>query len=102
MGTAGSLAATPKNAVHFIESLPQPGTWSIFGVAKSQFEMVAMGALMDGNVRVGLEDNLYFRKGEKATSNAQLVKNAVAIVRSLNREVASVEEARQILKLSAK
>jgi len=42
MGTQGSLAATPKNAVHFIESLPPGGTWSIFGVARTQFPMVAI------------------------------------------------------------
>ncbi len=101
MGTAGSLAATPKNAVHFVELLPHPCTWSIFGVGKAQFAMVAMGVLLGGHVRVGLEDNLYLKKGIKAKSNAQLVERAVDIIHSLNKEVATVEEARGILLLKA-
>ena len=99
MGTFGSMAATAQNAALFANALPQPCTWSIFGVAKSQFDMVAMGVLLGGHVRVGLEDNLYLEKGKKAESNAQLVEKAVDIIRSLNREIASVDEARSILGL---
>ncbi|MCP4755941.1 MAG: 3-keto-5-aminohexanoate cleavage protein, partial [Proteobacteria bacterium] len=99
MGTAGGLAATPKNAVHFSECLPSDSTWSIFGVARTQFPMAAMGVLLGGHVRVGFEDNLYLGKGVKAESNAQLVERAVAIIRDLNKDVASVEETREILGL---
>jgi len=99
MGTQGSLAATPKNAVHFIESLPPGGTWSIFGVARTQFPMVAIGVLMGGHVRIGFEDNLYMKKGVKAKSNAELVKRTVDIIENLNQDVASVDEAREILGL---
>ncbi len=99
MGTPGSLAATPKNAIHFSENLPSDCTWSIFGVGKTQFPMVAMGALLGGHVRVGFEDNLYIQKGELAKSNAQLVDRTVAIIRDLNKNVASVDETREILGL---
>lgn len=99
MGTTGSLAATPKNAVHFAESLPSDSTWSIFGVSRTQFPMVAMGALLGGHVRVGFEDNLYMDKGVKAESNAQIVERAVKIVGDLNKKVASVEETKEILGL---
>ncbi len=102
MGTQGGLAATPKNAVHFVESLPPGGTWSIFGVGRTQFPMVAMGALMGGHIRVGFEDNLYMKKGVLARSNAELVKRAVDIIQNLNQEVASVDEARKILGLGKK
>ena len=99
MGTGGSLAATPKNAVHFAECLPSDCTWSIFGVARSQFPMVAMGVLLDGHVRVGFEDNLYLDQGVKAKSNAELVTRAAAIIRNLNKEIASADETREILGL---
>jgi uncharacterized protein (DUF849 family) len=101
MGTAGSLAATPKNAVHFAECLPPDSTWSIFGVGATQFPMAAMGVLLGGHVRVGFEDNLYMDKGVKAERNAQLVERAVKIIGDLNKKVASVEETREILALKS-
>ncbi|MBW2061634.1 MAG: 3-keto-5-aminohexanoate cleavage protein [Deltaproteobacteria bacterium] len=102
LGTQGGLAATPKNAVHFSECLPPGGTWSVFGVAQTQFPMVAMGALLDGHIRVGFEDNLYMKRGVKAERNADLVKRAADIIKDLNKEVASVDEAREILRLKKK
>lgn len=99
MGTRMGVAGTPKNAIHLIESLPPGVTWSIFGVGPFQFPMAAMGVLLNGHVRVGFEDNLYIRKGQLAKNNAELVRHAVTIIRSLNKEVASVEEARSILSL---
>jgi 3-keto-5-aminohexanoate cleavage enzyme len=99
MGTRMGVAGTPKNAIHLVESLPSGVTWSIFGVGPFQFPMAAMGVLLNGHVRVGFEDNLYIRKGQLAKTNAELVKHAVSIIRSLNKEVASVEEARSMLSL---
>ena len=81
------------------ESLPAGVTWSIFGVAATQFPMVAMGVLLGGHVRVGFEDNLYLKRGQLAKNNAELVKHTAGIIRSLNKDVASVEEARKILSL---
>jgi uncharacterized protein (DUF849 family) len=97
MGTKMGVPATPKMATTLAEALPPGVTWSIFGVGAAQFPMVAMGTLLNGHVRVGFEDNLYLKKGQLAKSNAELVKRAVEIIHSLNREVASVAEARQIL-----
>jgi uncharacterized protein (DUF849 family) len=99
LGTRMGVPATPKQAIHLAETLPPGSTWSIFGVGASQIPMVAMGVLLGGHVRVGFEDNLYIKKGVLAESNAELVKRAVAIIRDLNKEVASVEEARKILSL---
>jgi 3-keto-5-aminohexanoate cleavage enzyme len=59
--------------------------------------MVGMGVLLDGHVRVGFEDNLFITKGVLADSNAELVKRTVDIIKDLNKDVASVEEARKIL-----
>jgi len=99
LGTRMGVPANPKQAIHLAETLPPGSTWSIFGVGASQIPMVAMGVLLGGHVRVGFEDNLYIKKGVLAESNAELVKRAVAIIRDLNKEVASVEEARKILSL---
>lgn len=99
MGTRMGVPATPKQAIHLAESLPPGVTWSIFGVGASQIPMVGMGVLLGGHVRVGFEDNLYIKKGVLAKSNAELVKRAVEIIRALNKEVASVEETREILSL---
>jgi uncharacterized protein (DUF849 family) len=99
MGTRMGVAGIPRNAMFMAESLPAGVTWSIFGVAATQFPMAAMGVLLGGHIRVGFEDNLYLKKGRLAKSNAELVSHAVSIIRSLNREVATVEEARKILSL---
>ena len=63
--------------------------------------MTTLSMLMGGHVRVGLEDNVYFRRGEKAKSNAQLVARAVRIAHELNREVATPVQAREMLGVSA-
>ena len=102
MGTNMGLPATPRDAVFLSESLPPGVTWSVFGVGAGQFPMVAMGVLLGGHCRVGLEDNVYFKKGQLAKNNAELVSHAVKIIRDLHREVASVEEARKILGLVQK
>lgn len=101
MGTAGGIPATPKNATLMAEALPKGVTWSIFGVGRTQFPMVAMGTMLGGHVRVGMEDNIYISKGVLAKSNAELVRRAAEIIRSLGRDVASVEEARSALSLAA-
>ena len=56
-----------------------------------------MAVAMGGNIRVGMEDNVFYRRGELAKSNAQLVERAVRIVRELGRKVATPEEAREML-----
>lgn len=101
MGTTGGIPATPKNATLMAEALPQGVTWSIFGVGRTQFPMAAMGVMLGGHVRVGMEDNLYISKGVLAKSNAQLVQRAAEIIRSLGKQVASVEEARKALSLNS-
>ena len=58
-----------------------------------------VGALLGGNLRVGFEDNIYLSKGVLAKSNAELVEKAAKIIRELGLDVASVEEARQIMPL---
>ena len=98
MGLKGAMPARIEHLVHLVGCLPQRSTWSVSGVAAAQLPMAVHAILMGGHVRVGLEDNIYFRKGELAT-NQMLVERIVQIGRILGREVATPDEARQILNL---
>ena len=81
------------------DALPPGVHWSAFGVGRLQMPMVAQAVLLGGNVRVGLEDNLYLDKGVLA-SNAQLVERAVALVQTLGARVLSAAETRERLGLA--
>jgi len=94
-----TTSATPKNLLHLVESIPPGSTYQVIGIGRHQFPMVTMGIIMGGNIRVGLEDNLYIEKGKLAQSNAQLVEKAIRIARELGREIATPHEARKILSL---
>jgi len=76
--------------------------WSVLGAGRSQMKIAAMGAAMGGNVRVGLEDSLWGGKGQLAESNAQQVQQARAIVEGLGLDIATPDEAREILSLKGK
>ena len=64
--------------------------------------MVTMGMLLGGNVRVGFEDNIYLSKGVKAKSNAEMVEKTVRIAKELDREIATPDEAKALLKLPSR
>jgi 3-keto-5-aminohexanoate cleavage enzyme len=98
LGSRGSLPATPKNLLFLSESVPAGSTWTVAGLGRSQLPMAVQAIVMGGHVRVGLEDNLYYRKGVLA-SNEQLVARVARIAAEVGRPVATPEEARQILGL---
>jgi 3-keto-5-aminohexanoate cleavage enzyme len=102
MGVLGGIPATTKNLVHQVDQLPQNSFWQVIGIGMKQWKWVAAALTMGGNVRVGLEDNLYLPNGELAKSNGESVAKAVALTRLIGMEPASVAEARQILQLSRK
>jgi len=97
----GGIDATPKHLMWLIDDLPhaRDTIWSVLATGKNQVPMTTMGMILGGAIRVGFEDNLYYRRGELAKSNAQLVARTVAIARELGKEPATPEEARQILGL---
>jgi 3-keto-5-aminohexanoate cleavage enzyme len=99
LGVQGGMPATFKSLLHLIEIIPPGSTWSVIGVGASQLPMAVMGMMMEGNVRVGLEDNIYYSKGVLAESNAILVDRVVRIAKEFGREVAGPSEARKILNL---
>lgn len=101
MGTRWGLPATPETLMYMRDLLPKRANWSAFGIARMQMPMVAQSVLLGGNVRVGLEDNLYLRRGVFAT-NGQLVAQARRIIECLGCHVASPDEAREIMGLGKK
>ena len=98
LGSRGSLPASPKNLVFLSESIPPGSTWTVAGIGRWQLPMAVLAIIMGGHVRVGLEDNLYYRKGELAT-NEQLVARVARIAAEVGRPIATPDEARQILGL---
>ena len=80
-----------------LDMVPADSTWSVAGIGRAQLKMGTIGMVLGGHVRVGLEDNIYFSKGVLATSNAQLAKRAVHIAREYGRELATPDEARDLL-----
>ncbi len=99
LGLRGALPATIKNLLHLAETVPPGSTWTVSGIGRHQLPMAVHAILMGGHVRVGLEDNIYYRKGVPAR-NVDLVARVVRLARELGREVASPAEARSILGLS--
>ncbi len=97
MGIPWGAPATAQMLSYFLGAMPHGAQWSAFGVGRHEFSMVAQAHLMGGHVRVGLEDNFYLEKGIEATSNAQLVEKAAAIIRILGGELATPAEARSQL-----
>jgi 3-keto-5-aminohexanoate cleavage enzyme len=99
LGSRGSMPATARNLVFLAGSLPKGATWTVAGVGRWQLPMAAMAIVMGGHVRVGLEDNIYYRKGELAT-NEKLVRRVVRLAEELGRAIADPAEARRILGLN--
>jgi 3-keto-5-aminohexanoate cleavage enzyme len=98
MGLKGAISATVANLVHMRSTIPSDATWTVAGIGKSQLAMTTHAILMGGHVRVGLEDNIYYRRGELAT-NVQLVARVVQLADMLGRSVATPDEAREMLRL---
>lgn len=100
LGARWGLPADVETILYLKRLLPPDALWTAFGIAQMQMPMVAQSALLGGNVRVGLEDNLYLRRGVFAT-NGQLVARAVRIIEDLGMSVATPDEAREMLRLPA-
>ncbi len=79
--------------------MPAGSEWEVIGISKCGWRMIAAAAVLGGNVRAGLEDNLYLPNGDMAKSNGELIEVAVRQVRDVGRKVATVEEAKKILQL---
>jgi 3-keto-5-aminohexanoate cleavage enzyme len=99
LGVPGAIGAEIRDLLYMVESIPAGSTWTAAGVGRYQLPINMATILMGGHVRTGFEDNVYFKKGELATSNAQLVERIARLSKELGREVATPDEARVILGL---
>ena len=98
MGVVGGVPASARNVQAMGDNLPAgKNHWSVIGIGREQWMLVAAGLTLGGSVRVGLEDNFYLPDGRMARSNGELVAKARQMVQDAGRRLASVEEARALL-----
>lgn len=98
LGVLWGSPADPQTMMYLRSLLPEGAQWTAMGIGRQQFPMAAQSILLGGNVRVGLEDNLYLDRGVFA-SNGQLVERAVRLIEDLGCEVASAGDMREMLQL---
>lgn len=101
LGVDGGVPAKPENLTHMIRQLPSDSSFSVAAVGRTQLETTSLSILLGGHVRVGLEDNIYYSKGELAPNEA-FVRRARTIAQDLQREIATSDEARRILGLATR
>lgn len=102
LGILGGLEGNVRNLQFLVDRLPKDATWSVTGIGKAHVPMMLAGlALGCDGLRVGVEDNLYYAHGIKAT-NEQLVHRAAELCRIAGREPATAAEAREILHIDRK
>ena len=102
MGILGGIQPTPENLLFLhntAKELLGEFLWSVAAAGRHQFNMCTLSLVMGGNVRVGLEDNLYLERGVRAKSNAEQVEKIVRIAKELGIQPASSNEAREMLRL---
>ncbi len=97
MAYQGAQEANVMFLPTYLQYIPENTYFTALGVGKIQTNLGVLGMILGGNVRVGLEDNIYFKKGELAKSNAQLVARIIRIARELGKEPCTPDETRQIL-----
>jgi 3-keto-5-aminohexanoate cleavage enzyme len=106
MGVTGGIRPTPRNVAFMAEQVPGgaegPNNWQLIGVSRDQWKLIGAALTLGGNVRAGLEDNLYLPDGEMATSNGDLIAKAREMAEDIGRRAATVTEARQMLGLPAR
>lgn len=102
-GLLGGIGAHPEDVMHMKRTADRlfgsDFRWSVLGAGANQFRVATQAATLGGNVRVGLEDSLWAGKGELATSNAVQVRKVKSIIENLGLDVATPDEAREMLQL---
>jgi 3-keto-5-aminohexanoate cleavage enzyme len=99
MAYQGALESNPLLLTTYLQFMPDNAYFNTLGIARAQHTLGTLGMILGGNVRVGMEDNVYYKKGELATSNAQLVARIVRIARELGKEPCTPDEARKLFGL---
>lgn len=101
MGVPGAIPGDVANLVNLVQQLPEGCTWCVAGVGRAQLPLNTAAILLGGHVRTGLEDNIYYARGQLSEGNAPLVARMVRLAGELGRPVATPTEAREILGLRA-
>jgi 3-keto-5-aminohexanoate cleavage enzyme len=101
MGVTGGIRPTPRNVTLMSDQIPGgpegPNQWQVIGISRDQWKLLAASLVLGGNVRAGVEDNLYLPNGEMCKSNGDLIAKARQMAEDIGRRPASVAEARELL-----
>jgi 3-keto-5-aminohexanoate cleavage enzyme len=100
LGEPGTLPGTPKNLLFLSEAIPPRSLWFALGHGRHDVTMATLAIASGGHVRAGLEDNAYYRPGELAVTNAQLIERLVRVAQEVGRVIATPTEAREMLGLT--
>lgn len=102
-GLLGGIGAHPEDVIHMKRTADrlfgEAYQWSVLGAGRNQLPIAAMAVAMGGNLRVGLEDSLWIRPGEFAKSNAEQVRAARQIIEGIGLDIATPDDAREMLQL---
>lgn len=102
MGVMGGIPATTENLIHQIRQVPKDAFWQVIGISRKQWQLAAVACTMGGNFRVGLEDNFYLPNNEMAKSNGECVEWGVKLANMMGREIATIDETRNMLNIPLK
>jgi len=101
MGVTGGIRPTPRNVTLMSDQIPGgpegPNQWQTIGISRDQWKLLASALVLGGNVRAGVEDNLYLPDGEMCRSNGDLIAKARQMAEDIGRRAATVAEARELL-----
>ncbi len=101
MGVVGGIRPTPRNVTLMSDQIPGgpegENQWQVIGISRDQWKLLASSLVLGGNVRAGVEDNLYLPNGEMCRSNGDLIAKARQMAEDVGRRPASVAEARELL-----
>jgi len=101
MGVTGGIRPTPRNVNLMSDQIPGgpegPNQWQVIGISRDQWKLLAASLVLGGNVRAGVEDNLYLPNGEMTRSNGELIAKARQMAEDVGRRAATVAEARELL-----
>ena len=105
MGVTGGIRPTPRNVGLMSEQIPGgpegQNQWQVIGISRDQWKLLASSLVLGGNVRAGVEDNLYLPNGEMTKSNGELIAKARQMAEDIGRRAATVDEARDLLGLQS-
>jgi 3-keto-5-aminohexanoate cleavage enzyme len=106
MGVTGGIRPTPRNVTLMSDQIPGGpegrNQWQVIGISRDQWKLLASALVLGGNVRAGVEDNLYLPDGEMAKSNGELIAKARQMAEDVGRRPATVAEARELLGVPAR